>query len=223
MALLTPPRLSNSVRIVGAAVTALAPLSACGGGGDSMAADPIDKYIGTWKNDRCYENELLKVGANRDNTYFNYSFVFTRTSSTKASFRLIYRFYLLTEKKCNGDVIYTITKPGEKSISKDKEEEYGDTEGFSRLGENSLVYKDSIMIGDSAVDRLEVTEAPMSNKTAPLLVGSAVSQKTLSLVWDINLTNIKAIAKINGNTLTTEGGGDYPTTFSELSTTFTKQ
>ncbi len=222
MTFLTPPRLRNSVRIVGAAVAALALLSACGGG-DNMAADPIDKYIGKWESNRCHENTLLTVDADLKKTYFNYSFVFTRTSSTKASFRVIYRFYRLTEKKCDGDVIYTITKTGEKSINKDKEEEYDDTKGFSRLGENSLVYKDSIMIGDSAVDRLEFTEAPLSNKTAPFPVGSAVPQKTLSPVWDNDLTNIKAIAKINGNTLTIEGGDDYPAKFDESPETFTKQ
>ncbi len=195
-----------------------------------MAAGSIDKYIGTWKNDRCYENELLKVGANRDNTYFNYSFVFTKTSPTKASYQAIYRFYLPTDKKCTGSVIYTITKTGEKSISKDKEEEYGDTEGFSRLGENSIVYEGSKTIDGSAADLLEVTETPLSKKTAPFPVGSAVPQKTLlPEVEDLNGDNAKAIAKINGDKLTLVGDrGVYPTTFKGVEAlintlTFTKQ
>ncbi len=136
---------------------------------------------------------------------------------------MIYRFYL--DAKCT-DIIYTITSAGEKSMSKDNEEEYGDTEGFSRLGENSIVYEGSKTIDGSAADLLKGTEARLSNKTAPFRVGSPIPQKTLSPEYTSDL-DIKAIAKINGDKLTMRGGNkeNYPpmTFFDRESRTFTKQ
>ncbi len=146
--------------------------------------------------------------------------VHTKTSPTKTNFQSIYRFYL--DAKCAGDVIYTITNAGEKSMSKDNKEEYGDTEGFLRLGENSIVYEGSKTIDGSAADLLEYKEARLSNKTAPFRVGSG---KTLSPEYTVGL-EFKAIAKIDGDKLTMRGGNEknYPTTFiHEGSWTFTKQ
>ena len=149
--------------------------------------------------------------------------VVTKTSPTEASYQWIYRFYQPTDKNCAGDVIYKITKTGENI---DKEGEYGDTEGVVRMGVNRLVYKNSQTIDGSAADLLEVTEAPLSKKTDPIPVGSAVSQKILSPGGDYN-GDSKTIAKIDGYKLTMKFDRDrYPTTFVGVGTfksTFTKK
>ncbi len=219
MAFLAPPRLRNSAKIAGAAVAALFLLSACGGD-DGEARDPIDKYIGTWKNDECISSSVMTVGTEKKNAYSNESMVVTKINQTEASFKWIYRFYLPTDKECAKGVIYTITKTGENI---DEEGEYGATEGVVRMGVNRLVYKDSQMIDGGMADLLEDKEAPLSKKTDPIPVGSAVPQKTLLPEMDYN-GDSKTIAKIDGYKLTMKFGHDrYPTTFDEESQTFTKQ
>ncbi len=235
MAFLAPPRLRNSAKIAGAAVAALFLLSACGGD-DGEARDPIDKYIGTWKNDMCEkEDTVVTVSTDRGETetYSNYSLVFTKTSPTEASFKAIYRYYLPNDDTpCTGDAVYTITKTGEGSGATP---EFGDTEGTVRAGINKLVYKESKPIGDGDVaDLFEYTEAPLSgSKPSPrdaiVTAGKGTPlEKTISLEDDTGAVNAKAIAKIDGNksTWTWAQGANYPEAFDEKGAfieTFTKQ
>ena len=188
MTLLTPPRLRNSVRIVGAAVAALALLSACGGGGDSggsasdsgaaggggnnMAAGPIDKYIGTWKGDECYvydeDQPILEVstdqGKTKTGTFWRRSLAIEKTNPTEASVKATYQFYQLTDKPICSKVIYTIKKIGvdpQKPRSSGHEQGGSPSEEIWYGGVNKLVYKGNATIGGSVVDRLEYTETSL--------------------------------------------------------------
>ena len=184
MTLLTPPRLRNSVRIVGAAVAALALLSACGGGGDSggsasdsgaggggdnMAAGPIDKYIGTWKGDECYaykkDQPILEVstdqGKTNTETLWRRTLAIEKTNRTEASVKATYQFYQLTDDPICSKVIYTIKKIG---VDPQNPNKRGPKKGESPSeeiwfgGVNKLVYKGNATVGGSVVDRLEYTE-----------------------------------------------------------------
>ncbi len=186
MTLLTPPRLRNSVRIVGAAVTALALLSACGGGGDSggsasdsgaggggdnTAAGPIDKYIGTWKGDECYvydSGPILEVstdkGKTNTGTLWRRTLAIEKTNPTEASVKATYQFYQPTDKPRCSKVIYTIKKIGVDPQNPNKSGHKKGESPSERIwfgGVNKLVYKGNQTVGGSVVDRLEYTETSL--------------------------------------------------------------
>ncbi len=186
MTFLTPPRLRNSVRIVGAAVTALALLSACGGGdsggsasdsgagggGNNMAAGPIDKYIGTWKGDECYvydeDQPILEVstdqGKTNTGTFWRRSLAIEKTNPTEASVKATYQFYQLTDKPICSKVIYTIKKIGvdpQNPNQSGKRDGESPSEGIWFGGVNKLVHKGNATVGGSVVDRLEYTETSL--------------------------------------------------------------
>ncbi len=197
MTLLTPPRLRNSVRIVGAAVTALALLSACGGGGDSggsasdsgggdnTAAGSVDKYIGTWKGNVCHEhhpNPVLAVSTDQGKTYtkthWRRSLAIEKTNPTEASVKVTYEFYQPTDNPmCSGKVIYTIKKigvdPQNPNQSGNKKGE-SPSEGIWFGGVNKLVYKGNQTVGGSVVDRLEYTETSLGKLLSGFSAGGGI-------------------------------------------------
>ena len=112
---------SLSVSLLPLAVVCAA-LSACGGGSSDpttsdpnapiqpSSPDPIDKYIGTFKNS-CSSYEYVRDAVSGELVYFRETDVFRKMSSVKATFDRMTDFYDASD--CSGTARYTMTISGQ--------------------------------------------------------------------------------------------------------------
>ena len=188
-------------------------LSACGGGGGGgtpvapapAAAQQVDKYAGSWKT-TCFLNvNGVSLASNGQTVYQTRTYTFASTGATTASWVWVDTYFPPTDTTCTQASVGNVTRPSTNSVTLD---------GTATIGAN-------------VVDKTTFTAA------APFPGLGAVGSLTinaLSFAGSYNeATTGKAVAVINGTTLTFSGSapfdaGGYPTTLNAtVNTTFTKQ
>jgi hypothetical protein len=150
-------------------------LAACGGGGStdsSVTADPIDRYIGTW-NKKCDTWSSDDVS---DLSGKGVSVVevlkFEKASASKANYVYTLKVFANTDVQCTGEPIATVIKSGQNNASLNISNSTATmTTGF---GANQLTYLGAQALGTETVDKVQVTEAKLTDIKGNITVGTAI-------------------------------------------------
>lgn len=153
-------------------------LSACGGGGSSTttdsstSADPIDRYIGTWK-DKCDSWSTDDITAlNGDSVSVIQALTFTKVSANKANYTYTIKVYGHTDTQCTGEPIATLLKTG---LSTSNLSISNTTATLtSSFGANELTYLGAQKLQSETVDKLQINEAKLTDIKANMTVGGAI-------------------------------------------------
>lgn len=157
-------------------------LAACGGGGSADSAatsDPIDRYIGTW-NRKC---DTWSPDDVSDLSGKGVSVVevlkFEKASATQANYVYTLKVFANTDVQCAGQPIATIIKSGQNNASLNISNSTATmTTGF---GANQLTYLSAQALSTETVDKVQVTEAKLTDLKGNITVGGAIVKTGSSL------------------------------------------
>jgi hypothetical protein len=176
------------------ACTAL--LSACGGGGttDSLAgADPIDRYVGTWtkKCDTWSAADISDMNGNGVSVIEVLKF--EKASATKANYTYTIKVFAHSDTTCSNQPIATLIKTG---LNNNSTATAGATmtTGF---GTNELTYLGTQKLRIETVDKLQISEAKLTNIVGNVTVGGAIVNSGSPIFQQYN---IETLSKFKSDT-----------------------
>jgi len=180
-------------------------LAACGGGGSADSAatsDPIDRYIGTW-NRKCDTwspddvSDLAGKGVSVVEVL-----KFEKASATQANYVYTLKVFANTDVQCAGQPIATIIKSGQNNASLNISNSTATmTTGF---GANQLTYLGTQALSTETVDKVQVTEAKLTDFKGNITVGSAIIKTDSDLFAPVSteaLAKFKSASQILFNTI----------------------
>jgi hypothetical protein len=191
-------------RLLALACTGL--LAACGGGGSSTdsstTTDPIDRYIGTW-------NKKCDTWSSDDVSDLNGKGVsvvevvkFEKASASKANYVYTLKVFANTDIQCAGQPIATVIKSGQNTASLNISNSTATmTTGF---GANQLTYLGTQALSTETVDKVQVTEAKLTDFKGNITVGSAIINTNSELFAPVSveaLAKFKSASQLLLNTL----------------------
>lgn len=150
-------------------------LAACGGGGStdsSVTADPIDRYIGTW-NRKCdtWSSDDVSDLSGKGVSVMEV-LKFEKASASKANYVYTLKVFANTDVQCTGEPIATVIKSGQNNASLNISNSTATmTTGF---GANQLTYLGAQALGTETVDKVQVTEAKLTDIKDNITVGTAI-------------------------------------------------
>ncbi len=191
-------------------------LAACGGGGstDSPAtADPIDRYIGTW-NRKCDTWSPEDVSdLNGKGVSVVEVLKFEKASATQANYVYTLKVFANTDLQCTGQPIATVIKSGQNNASLNISNSTGTmTTGF---GANQLTYLGTQALSTETVDKVQVTEAKLTDFNGNVTVGSAIIKTSSDLFAPVStetLAKFKSASQILFNAIQ---NGEIPSAMQE--------
>jgi len=201
-------------RLLALACTGL--LAACGGGSStdsSATTDPIDRYIGTW-------NKKCDTWSSDDVSDLNGKGVsvvevvkFEKASASKANYVYTLKVFANTDVQCTGQPIATVIKSGQNNASLNISNSTATmTTGF---GANQLTYLGTQALSTETVDKVQITEAKLTELKGNITVGTAIIKTDSDLFAPVStqaLTKFKSASQILFNAIQ---NGETPSAMQE--------
>jgi hypothetical protein len=201
-------------RLLALACTGL--LVACGGGGStdsSVTADPIDRYIGTWnrKCDTWSSGDVSDLNGKGVNVVEVLKF--EKASATQANYVYTLKVFANTDVQCTGQPIATVIKSGQNNASLNISNSTATmTTGF---GANQLTYLGTQALSTETVDKVQITEAKLTELKGNITVGTAIIKTDSDLFAPVStqaLTKFKSASQILFNAIQ---NGETPSAMQE--------
>ncbi len=192
-------------------------LSACGGGGSSSdtasSSDPIDRYIGIWnrKCDTWSPDDVSDL--NGKGVSVVEVLKFEKASATQANYVYTLKVFANTDVQCTGQPIATVIKSGQNNASLNISNSTATmTTGF---GANQLTYLGTQALSTETVDKVQVSEAKLTDVKGNITVGTAIIKTGSDLFAPVStqaLTKFKSASQILFNAIQ---NGDIPSAMRE--------
>ena len=191
-------------------------LVACGGGGStdsSVTADPIDRYIGTWnrKCDTWSSGDVSDLNGKGVNVVEVLKF--EKASATQANYVYTLKVFANTDVQCTGQPIATVIKSGQNNASLNISNSTATmTTGF---GANQLTYLGTQALSTETVDKVQITEAKLTELKGNITVGTAIIKTDSDLFAPVStqaLTKFKSASQILFNAIQ---NGETPSAMQE--------
>jgi hypothetical protein len=207
-------RMLMKTRLLTLACTGL--LVACGGGGStdsSVTADPIDRYIGTWnrKCDTWSSGDVSDLNGKGVNVVEVLKF--EKASATQANYVYTLKVFANTDVQCTGQPIATVIKSGQNNASLNISNSTATmTTGF---GANQLTYLGTQALSTETVDKVQITEAKLTELKGNITVGTAIIKTDSDLFAPVStqaLTKFKSASQILFNAIQ---NGETPSAMQE--------
>jgi hypothetical protein len=207
-------RMLMKTRLLALACTGL--LVACGGGGStdsSVTADPIDRYIGTWnrKCDTWSSGDVSDLNGKGVNVVEVLKF--EKASATQANYVYTLKVFANTDVQCTGQPIATVIKSGQNNASLNISNSTATmTTGF---GANQLTYLGTQALSTETVDKVQITEAKLTELKGNITVGTAIIKTDSDLFAPVStqaLTKFKSASQILFNAIQ---NGETPSAMQE--------
>lgn len=189
-------------------------LTACGGSANpSDITDPIDRYIGTW-------NKKCDTWSSDDVSDLNGKGVsvievlkFEKASATQANYVHTLKVFANTDPQCTGQPIATVIKSGQNNASLNISN--GTATMTTGFGANQLTYLGTQALSTETVDKVQITEAKLTDINSNIVVGTAIIKTGSNLFASVNaeaLAKFKSASQILFNTIQS---GNIPSTMQE--------
>jgi len=195
-------------------------LMGCGGGSSdssSVAADAIDKYVGTWVSECRSESDIWMTDS-RVATRQMQTLEISKASSNTANYQTTLTVFPIEDVNCTGRPIATISKTGSTAG-----EVWSGSILTSGYGKNTIAYLGEATLSNGLkIDKLTVSESKLTSISGEFSLGPITTHA--GYYEDIVGLQLAAQFKSSDRILFNPYQGDVPTTMVDYSTlTWTKK